>query len=72
MLLASVHRVRIQRLLFSVPVTGDVKAVVARATSRCHLHRSRAMHFIDDLVDVNPSWRLVIDRQAVLFYIQVL
>ena len=51
MLLTSVHRVRIQRLLFGFPVTGDVKAVVARATSRCHLHRPRVMH----LVDVNPS-----------------
>ena len=34
MLLTSVHQVRIQRLLISVPVAGDMKAVVARVTSR--------------------------------------
>ena len=68
MLLTSVYRARIQRLVFSVPMTGDMKAVVARATSRRRLRRSRIM----GLVDANPSRRLVIYHQAVLFFFPIL
>ena len=51
MLLTSVHQVRFRGLLIGIPVSGDLKGVVAVTTSRRHLRRSHVMH----LVDANPS-----------------